>query len=221
VADGVGGMDFGEFASGYTICCIKRWWDTRIKILIVKPKPLKKLIVQVNKELEELIKDINNDIFQYGISHGLKGGTTLSLVFIYDNSFILKHTGDSRIYMFAGELLQLTKDQSWVEREVDKGIFTKEQAELNPMRNILTMCLGVFTDLKLQSLLGFLPRGAVFILCSDGLYRYFNASDIKTEIAVLKADAESSAQDIANKLLKKVISKGAHDNISIIIVKPI
>lgn len=218
VADGVGGMDFGEYASEYVIYSIKKWWETRLKELICQP--VKRIIKQVDIELEELLQKLNRDIYQYGISCGQKGGTTLSLIFIYKNLYILKHTGDSRIYVLGSELIQLTRDQSWTESTVDRGKLSKGKADINQMKNTLTMCLGVFDNLELQTLSGVLPGTAIIIICSDGFYRYFNSQELKEAIKVLKEDTEVTAQGLSNELLKKVISKGACDNISLIIVNP-
>lgn len=217
VADGVGGLNFGELASCYAISCIKEWWDTSIEALV--SRTLKELLKQVDIELECLLQKLNYDIYKYGIEHSQKGGTTLSLIFVYGNYYILKHTGDSRIYMLGDIFKQLTKDQSWVESEVDNGLLSRELAENNPMKNLLTMCLGVFDCLQLQSLKGYIPGNAVIMLCSDGLYRYFNTAELKAAAAALQKDSEASSQTIANIFLERVLSKGAHDNISLIIVR--
>lgn len=216
VSDGIGGMDFGELASELTINTVKKWWETRITLIMRQQD--EQLLEKVDEELEKLLHKLNKQIFEHGRRYGRSGGTTLSLIFIYGQDFLVKHTGDSRIYMLDSSLIRLTKDQSWIEREVDCGRLSEEQARMHPKRNMLTMCLGVFEEVKIQSLRGCVPMNAVFMLCSDGLYGYFNNDELEKNMLDLKMKVSTSAQELANDLLAKIITEGAHDNISLIII---
>lgn len=212
VADGVGGTDYGEFASEYSIRFLKKWWQKRMKVLAIKQA--RDLMAEVDKELDNLLQLLNREVYEYCKAKGVRGGTTLSILLIFDKKYIIKHTGDSRIYLLNGTLTQITEDQSWGSTKTGKSPIAKQSSS-----NLLAMCLGAFKELQIHTYTGDTPKQAVFILCSDGLYKYFSDEELKRSVRELSSSEEITSQDTVNKLFEKVIVKGAKDNISLIIVK--
>lgn len=94
VADGMGGYDIGEFASNFAITEIKSWWNKRIEKIIKKKEPL----VRVAKEIDKTFHHINKSLHQLAKQKGKKMGTTLSILILYQGTYLITHIGDSRIY---------------------------------------------------------------------------------------------------------------------------
>lgn len=127
------------------------------------------------------------------------------------------HTGDSRIYHYHGnKFVRRTKDHSYVQTLVDKGELTDEQANVHPKSNILMGCLGTEADPPVTT--HFIPQlraGDVLMACSDGVWHYFNNSEIGSVLATL------SAREASEFLIDKARSRarGGGDNLSLVIVK--
>jgi serine/threonine protein phosphatase PrpC len=99
---------------------------------------------QIRLSLANQISTLNQRIFSYGQKNNIQMGTTLTLILMIEGNAFVAHVGDSRLYGMteAGELNQLTEDQSLVAREVKMGRLTPEQAEVDPRKNVLLQCVG-------------------------------------------------------------------------------
>ncbi len=127
------------------------------------------------------------------------------------------HAGDSRIYHFhAGKLVKRTMDHSYVQTLVDKGELTEEEANVHPQSNILMGCLGAEDDPPCE--LHFIPQlkpGDVLMACSDGVWHYFNTSELGSVLSSL-APRESTEYLIDKARMR---GRGGGDNLSILVVK--
>jgi serine/threonine protein phosphatase PrpC len=127
------------------------------------------------------------------------------------------HTGDSRIYHYHGNMLvKRTKDHSYVQALVDQGELTEEQAHDHPQSNILMGCLGTDDDPPID--IHFIPQlraGDVLMACSDGVWHYFDATEIGSVLSTL------SAREATEFLIEKARSRaqGGGDNLSLVVVK--
>lgn len=204
VADGVGGLESGEIASAITINNIKKWWEEQF----LKSDGNKEEIV---KTLIEVLDKINNQILVYSQINHKKMATTLSLVLIFQNEFIIFNVGDSRVYRYSGtfnvKLEQLTVDHSCIiEKEVNGKLIRK---------SALTQSLGAKSAFRYYSNIGSIKKGDIFFVCSDGIYKTLSDSEIKTIIKQNKNDLDA----ITHKLVTRVKEKGETDNITIIAFK--
>lgn len=127
------------------------------------------------------------------------------------------HAGDSRIYHYHGNnFIKRTMDHSYVQALVDRGEITEDEANVHPQSNILMGCLGTETDPPVGS--HFIPQlrpGDVLMVCSDGLWHYFNNKELGSVLGTL------SAREATEFLVEKARSRanGGGDNISIVVVK--
>src|SRR5437867_12285373 len=84
--------------------------------------------------------------------------------------YLIGHVGDSRAYLFREHrLIQLTKDHSYVQEQVDAGYLTPEQARSHPYSNVITRCVGANSDVMPDIYLGTVKPTDLFLLASDGL----------------------------------------------------
>jgi len=215
VADGMGGLAAGDKASEIAITEFKNWWHDKLPLLLND-----KRIISINiidKELSKLVFDINKRIIQFGRTKNCKLGTTLSMLFIYRNKYIIKHVGDSRIYKINEDMIRLTEDHSWVAEQVRQGIISEEDAVKHPKSHILLQCLGVKDTLNIFHEKGDVSEEDIFLLCSDGFYNLL----MKNEILDVVRENKEDEEDIQNKierLMEKVKARGAVDNASVILI---
>ena len=216
VADGMGGTEGGEEASAIAIARIEQWH---------KSIDLDRLVLGGSKDITNSLKRcfiiINELILNYGRENGISLGTTLSVALVIDRSFFIAHTGDSRIYLRRSkEVTQLTLDHSFVAEQVKRGLLTKDEAEKDNRRNILTQCLGITEETTIFTKNGKLKSNDILILCSDGLYRYIKPENISGNDWQSAQDS-AELQNLADQMVTEANEKGGKDNISVILTKVI
>lgn len=230
VADGMGGLDFGDVASSLAVSFLKQWWEERVFELVELPSdegitqelekdmPDSIILRQVDKELEQVFQQTNDTLIYEGKQKRKRIGTTLSLIFLFDNTFLVKHIGDSRIYAWNGNVHQLTEDHSWVAEQVRLGKLKPGAAEAHPSRNILTQCLGVTEGINVYTTYGVLEPYYQFLICSDGFY---------TMVPQKVWHSMLNSNEVMNQPLKAVTQKlvtlaneaGGKDNITVGIIR--
>lgn len=215
VADGMGGYTDGEIASQIVIDNIEQWWEEIMPILLSNNKD--EILSFVSSSLEKTIERANFRIMEYSKSINKNVGTTVSMIFIYEDSFIVKHIGDSRIYRINRETERLTEDHSWVAEQVRYGNLTEMEAVNHPRRHVLTRCLGFKDDIEVFSLTGKVREDDRYLLCSDGLYKLLK----EREILQCINDERMNLDDLPALFVNTVKRRGERDNISCIIVKTI
>ena len=143
-------------------------------------------------------------------------GTTLSAIIMVDDYAVIGHIGDSRIYLYRDDVLtQITADHTFVQRLVDSGRITPEEARYHPRRSVLMRVLSdMDADPELDMFVMHTQPGDRWLLCSDGL------SGVVDEAHILKAMRLGMAPGrTADNLLKQALDGGAPDNVTIVLVE--
>ncbi len=205
VADGMGGHKAGEVASEMAVQIIE-------KELLENEQTEESLI----NNIKGAYIDANSKIFKHAEENQkvLGMGTTAVLAVIYKGKLYIANVGDSRAYMIKkGEISQISKDHSYVQKLVDSGVITKEQAMNHPKRNYITRAMGTEEGIKADVFVKDY-RGETVLLCSDGL------SGLVTdkEISDIVRESESLA-DAAKKLVEAANQKGGTDNITVALLR--
>ncbi|MDQ7876910.1 protein phosphatase 2C domain-containing protein [Microbacterium sp. QXD-8] len=205
VADGMGGHAGGDVASSIAI--------TRLQAL---DRPFDST-ADAERALRDAISDAAVDLADtVGIRPELAGmGTTVSALIMVDEYAVIAHIGDSRIYLYRdGALTQITTDHTFVQRLVDSGRITPEEARYHPRRSVLMRVLGdMDTDPELDTFIMPTQPGDRWLLCSDGL------SGVVDDPHTAKAMGLGLAPGrTADSLLKQALDGGAPDNVTIVIV---
>lgn len=205
VADGMGGHAGGDVASSIAT-----------KRIIEADKPydsaqdaafaLQAALIGANSQLAETV-------FEHAELTGM--GTTVSALVVLEDEVAIAHIGDSRIYLFRdGELSQVTTDHTFVQRLVDSGRITEQEAMVHPRRSVLMRVLGdVESSPEIDTSILATLAGDRWLICSDGLTGVVPHSGIA---AALSSDA--SAQDVADRLVKESLDGGAPDNVTVVVV---
>jgi protein phosphatase len=205
VADGMGGHAGGDVASSIAI--------TRLQAL---DRPYDSTS-DAERALRDAISDAAVDLADtVNLRPELAGmGTTVSALIMVDDYAVIAHIGDSRIYLYRdGALTQITTDHTFVQRLVDSGRITPEEARYHPRRSVLMRVLGdMDTDPELDTFIMPTQPGDRWLLCSDGL------SGVVDDPHTAKAMGLGLAPGrTADSLLKQALDGGAPDNVTIVIV---
>ena len=208
VCDGMGGAAEGALASSRAIRSIKelvadRYFDGMSDLSV------KSLMISA-------IENANSGIYELSLANpdcaGM--GTTVVAAIIANGYVYVAHAGDSRAYKISdGSLIQLTTDHSVVQRMVENGEITKEEAKDHPDKHIITRALGVDETIKVDFCQEPFEDGDKLILCSDGLTNYVSGEDI------LRLTEDGCYYDYANRLVNLANQNGGGDNITVVVAE--
>jgi PPM family protein phosphatase len=167
LADGMGGYNAGEVASGIAVELIK----TEMKKSLTGRRPgdvngqdAEKLITEHSTRANAAIYHASQSQPQYS---GM--GTTLVVALWHDNKVSVGHIGDSRLYRLrAGALEQVTRDHSLLQEQIDSGMITKEQARHSQNKNLVTRAVGIDPEVETEVHTYPVQTGDIYVLCSDG-----------------------------------------------------
>ncbi|MDQ1554853.1 MAG: family protein phosphatase [Microbacteriaceae bacterium] len=205
VADGMGGHAGGDVASAIAL---KRVMDADRQYASAADAEfaLQSALMAANSLLAETV-------FEHPELTGM--GTTVSAILRSGSQIALAHIGDSRIYLLRdGKLKQITADHTFVQRLVDSGRITQEEAAVHPRRSVLMRVLGdVDAAPDIDTTVLDVQPGDRWLLCSDGLSSY--VSDDKIEHALRTIPDVNAA---AERLLRDSLDQGAPDNVTAVIV---
>jgi len=207
VCDGMGGHVGGREASHLAI-------DTIFRVFDATPPG-----VSPQQLLRDALTQANGAVYGRGLqSPELKGmGSTCVAILVHPGGTDVAHVGDSRVYLLSqGQVYQVTKDHSLVQRLVDANMLTPEQAANHPNANQITNAFGQRPELEVEVRPQAFPHAAgdTFVLCSDGLSDEVGPQDILAILAPMPSPDVAAQQlvDLAN-------ARGGHDNITVVLVR--
>jgi PPM family protein phosphatase len=223
LCDGMGGYDAGEIAAALAISAMRKYLleQPMFAGLAGREPPKEPLDVDAARKLfEGALKHANKEVF--GASRipgkGKRGmGCTAEAVYIDHRHIIVGHVGDSRVYhLREGRLVQMTRDQTLVNRLVELGQITAEEAEDHPRKNELQQAIGGQPDVSVGIYDAKIKRGDWVLVCSDGLSNHIGAQELEK---MLTRETANSAEEAARRLLNLVNLRGATDNATVVIVR--
>jgi len=216
VADGMGGHQSGEVASGMAATTIPTNFKQLTKSGTAGEISNKSFSAETNR-LGFCVKMANQMIFEaskrYPQDNGM--GTTCTAALIKDDRLSIAHVGDSRCYLIRrGQIEQLTQDHSLVMEQVRQGILSKDDEAVRLGQNILTRSLGIEPEVKVDVDEHPLFPGDIVILCSDGLDK-----ELKEDKILKTAQETSDPQALAKRLIDLSNSAGGRDNITVAVAR--
>jgi protein phosphatase len=210
VADGMGGEEAGEVASGIAVR----------ELTQISTHAFDTDTTLSSEWVQQTVRTINDRIVEQAQLLGHFMGTTLVFALICDGIAHLGNVGDSRMYLWNahrddGALFRLTKDHSFVQMLVDEGVISDEERYIHPKRNYITRTLGdsnacesdVNEPLQLE-------RGDWLMLCSDGMWEMARDESIRAVLSEAK-----NAQDACDALVALANLSGGEDNITVVVAR--
>lgn len=211
VADGMGGMESGEYASTFVITKMREWWNNNNVCFSGATSD------KVTDMIYCKISCINNSLVEYCIKNKVKTGTTLSLIFIHDDYAIAAYCGDTRIYSISGKyntVTQISEDETlynyYEKYENDTNVKNSEKN-----RSVLISYIGRANSVPISFKVMKITSGDMFIVCTDGFYNYFNVYGDENIRRMTKLNAQQACESFVADVKKEAAS----DNISAALVK--
>lgn len=214
VCDGMGGLAKGEVASASVIRRLEAWFNWEFPTLLGRedfPFCLK-------TSWESLIEEENRRISSYGRANRLNLGTTVVVFLMVGDAYYILHVGDSRVYLLEEQLYQLTRDQTLIQNEIDKGRMTVEQARNDNRRSVLLQCVGASSTVRPDFLTGRVKRGNRYLLCSDGFRHEISPAEIYAYLSAESAPGPEEMQAGLEYLIRLNKSRKEKDNITALLI---
>jgi PPM family protein phosphatase len=218
LADGMGGYQAGEVASQLAVDVVRE----ESADLALSDADLGRIdpdtgISVAMRQLRSAIEKANNRICS--VARGreeLNGmGTTIVAARFYDGRVGITHVGDSRCYRLREKTLeQLTRDHSYVQDQLEKGLITEDDAKHSTQKNLITRALGIDAIAEADVKEYRTRPGDVYLLCSDGLSDLVEDQAIEALLA-----GESTPETHVKQLIDAANANGGRDNISVILVR--
>lgn len=208
LADGMGGYKGGEIASKVAIQAVSKFITEKFDNIAKDKQSILEL-------LEDAITFANSAIYEESEEdEELQDmGTTLEVLMIYKSKVYIGHIGDSRIYRIRkNRMKKITTDHSYVEKLIQDGEITREEAYNHPKKNLLIKALGTDEVVEPDLIYTVLNKNDILIICSDGL------TNMIREEKIFDIVKENSEKDVTDVLVDEANNAGGLDNITVIVI---
>ncbi len=218
LADGMGGYNAGEVASGIAVKTIldlvREACEREDRAAVESGTGYMRQTIVLRDAVLRANKIINQTAQSQPQCEGM--GTTLVTGLFYDNRLSIAHVGDSRLYrMRNNRFEQITMDHSLLQELVDRGFYSQEEAQRSTNRNYVTRALGVEPNVEVEIQEVDVEPGDYYLLCSDGLPDMVEDEDIHLTISTFN----DSIATVGEQLVRLSNDNGGRDNISVILVR--
>jgi protein phosphatase len=218
LADGMGGYNAGEVASGIAVSVVA----TEVSHSLQNVSPTRH-DEETGDEygvllLRDNIQRANASIYYAAQSQPQYAGmgTTIVTGLFYDNRVAVAHVGDSRLYRLRGEMLEaVTRDHSLLQEQIDSGMISVEDARLSKNKNLVTRAVGIDAKVATEIHVHEVQIGDVYLFCSDGLNDMVEDEDIQSTLFAMQGNLPLAAE----QLIQMANDNGGRDNVSVILVK--
>lgn len=210
IADGMSGHERGDLASKLTIDVIQEWAQTQTSLhnnlhYTKRLAILRNFAEKANQRLYTTSK-------KGGKTRGM--GTTLIACFVTFSYLTYVHVGDSRLYVLrAGKLIQITIDDSLVQKMIEQNKITLEEGRVHEKRNIITQAIGLRETINVKADVYPLVHGDIVFACTDGLYD----SIVDDQEIVDIITSAVNLKEACNNLVNAALDYGGTDNITVLL----
>lgn len=221
LADGMGGHNAGEVASGMATT----WLATELGMQIdrARARANDTMFTRVDPEatarsVRDEVLRANTAIYQAAQSqpHYTGMGTTLVMTVFFDNMMLVAHAGDARLYRLReARLERMTRDHSLLQEQMDSGLLSPEDARLSTNRNLVTRAVGIDAMLEPDVHCHDVFANDIYLLCSDGLNDMMEDELIETTLRQSPDNLDASAK----QLICLANDHGGRDNVSVILIR--
>jgi protein phosphatase len=211
VADGMGGHQAGEVASALAARIVAGCLMQQVYIPYLRRAAHQADQLPLSDALQQAVEAANQAVH----AQVPGSGTTLTCALVINARAYLAHVGDSRAYLYYNqELKQITHDHSYVDKLLELGQISVEEAAVHPQRNVLYRAVGQGNHLEIDIHLQDLPKGGRLLLCSDGLWGMLSDNIIQAVLASAR-----TPQDACQELIAAANEAGGRDNITAVVIE--
>jgi PPM family protein phosphatase len=215
LADGMGGYNAGEVASGIAVKTIVNLVREQVEREDMNVQDRESGLSRPTIILRDAIHRANKIIYQTAKTQpqceGM--GTTVVAALFFDNKITIAHVGDSRLYRQRSDKLeQVTMDHSLLQELVDRGFYSAEEAQRAANKNYVTRALGVEPNVEVEIQEVAVQKGDAYMLCSDGLSDMVEDEDIHLTINTFSDNLDT----VAKQLIQLANDNGGRDNVSVV-----
>ncbi|MES2176365.1 MAG: protein phosphatase 2C domain-containing protein [Gemmatimonadota bacterium] len=212
VADGVGGSAAGKRASRIATEAVTRYVASSLRCyhtdINVSDGEFEETLRAAAIDAHELVR---NEAATVPGERGM--ATTLSLGIVVWPWLYVMQVGDSRCYLYQrGVLRQLTRDQTFAQDLVEQGVFTREDAKMSPLNNVLSSAIGATEAQPVVTRVDVRERGSVILVCTDGVTKHVTDVEIGEHLGAME-----SAEQVSRALLQLALERGGTDNITLVV----
>jgi len=203
VSDGMGGLRAGDVASGHIVSALREL-------------PLSSDAKSIEPSVVHALQEANKELFQQGSAKSERAtmGATVTAFIVDGESFSCVWVGDSRLYRIRdGKIAQLTRDHRYIQELLDAGVLSEVEARQHPRRNVITRAIGVEKNVELDSIVGSINRGDLFVLSTDGVTSVCEDEDLAEII-----EAAENINAAADVIVDRCLEGGAPDNLTLILI---
>ena len=218
LADGMGGYNAGEVASGMATMLLSSELEQALSQQAPHEIERDSGLPYAHRCLRDKVAATNLAIFRTAASQPQYSGmgTTLVAAVFYDNRVTVAHVGDSRLYRLRGDTLAaITRDHSLLQKQIDNGLISPEEARFSQNRNLVLRALGVDPDVDIEIHEHAVQPGDIYLFCSDGLNDMVDDEEIQQTLRALADNLDRAA----TQLIQMANDNGGGDNVSVILVK--
>jgi serine/threonine protein phosphatase PrpC len=212
LADGMGGYNAGEVASSMATAFIQ----TELRRWLLDAGQLANGR-EVRRAMDICVHNANLEVFTAANTHAMYAGmgTTLVVGVFQPERLLLGHIGDSRCYRLrSNTLVQLTRDHSLLQEQLDAGLITPAQAAVSHNKNLVTRALGIDDNVLLEVHEHAVEDGDLYLMCSDGL------SDMVSDAPIAQImEGNAELEEKAHQLIRIANAHGGRDNITVLLVQ--
>ena len=215
LCDGMGGLEKGELASASVIRAFDYW--TKQDLPQLCESEIEDSVIRL--QWERIINEQNDKIKRYGAEHCIKLGTTVTAILLTQTRYYTINVGDSRAYELYNGIKQITKDQTFVAREVALGNMTEEEALHDKRRNILLQCVGASDNVYPDMFFGDVRENAVYMLCCDGFRHEITPEEIYDHFRPERLLDHHMMEQASIELINLNKQRHERDNITVALVR--
>ena len=215
ICDGMGGLAKGEVASSVLVSAFSNWFHKEFPCLLYSGIKAD----AVRQSWTDLLLEQDRKICEYGRKRNITLGTTAAALLLIENVYYIINIGDSRVYYLREGIKQMTADQTFVQREMDLGRMTFEEAKIHPKKNMLLQCVGAGGVIIPDFYAGRYKPDSVFMICSDGFRHVIRPQEFWDRLQPELMETEEKMKETAVYFTELNKSRREEDNISVVLIR--
>ncbi|MGN0358768.1 MAG: protein phosphatase 2C domain-containing protein [Blautia sp.] len=210
VCDGVGGLENGEYASALVVQYFMEWFEKRFSAIY----SVGINGVRLEKEWNQVLYEAHEKILNIGEVKDIQLGTTVAALLLFENQYYAMNVGDTRVYCIDDQIRRITKDHTLMQKKLDEGTLSLDEAAAFPCKNIITQCVGVKHDVTMSFYQGMVKGTSVWLVCTDGYRNRISEKAIGNILGIFQLKNYNDFCEKVEKISTYVLEHNEKDDIT-------